>query len=81
MAESKTEAGMKLLKNWLFWQFQKRCTHDPEDVSADILEGGGKTWAVMWCRRCGAYRQARELGNTPVNEWRTPRATWTGTGR
>ena len=68
------------LTNWLFWQFQRRCTHDPEDVSADILEGGGKTWAVMWCRRCGAYRRSHELCGSTL-PWTTPRATWTGPGR
>ena len=70
---------MKRLTNWMFWQLQRRCEHDPRDVTADILEGGGKAWAVSWCRRCGAYRCAHEIET--MADWRTPRATWTGLGR
>ena len=69
---------MRLI-NWLFWQFQKSCGHDPRDVSADILENSGGKVEVMWCRRCGAYRIQYIHGLQQA--WTTPRATWTGPGR
>lgn len=72
------EAAMKFV-NWLFWQFQKRCKHDGLDVAADILEGSGGEIEIAWCHRCGAYRIDRMHGL--LQDFRTPRATWTGPGR
>jgi hypothetical protein len=72
--------------NWLFWQFQKRCIHDPNDVAYDILEGSGREFVeVAWCHRCGAYvinhHPASPLTTFGLKHgMRTPRATWTGTG-
>lgn len=73
--------------NWVFWQFQRRCAHDPRDVAADILEGSGREFVeVSWCHRCGAYAINRNPFSplTPTGlkaAMRTPRATWTGAQR
>ncbi len=34
--------------------FQKRCDHDPEHVSFDILGGSHEPTHVQFCHRCGA---------------------------
>lgn len=49
---------MNRFTRWLLALLQGRCTHPPESVVADLLEGDGGMDAVQvqWCRICGAHQ-------------------------
>jgi hypothetical protein len=53
------------------------CSHPPQFVTADILEGDDRSFGVKWCRKCGAYRRFfknylnHELLDD-IKEWREP---------
>ena len=62
---------------------QKKCSHQPQDVRADILEGMlvngvGIGLQIQWCLNCGAYRQHRTHHIQPegiaheFGDWREP---------
>jgi hypothetical protein len=53
---------------------QRRCTHPPEHVKADLHEGGLNNLAVQHCDICGAARLRWNDGM--ASDWRTPRADW-----
>lgn len=75
---------MKTLWYWLVSSLHAwcilRCEHPAEHVTADVLEGDAATdgIAVQWCRRCGAYRRGKPLGNplVPHSAWTVPRPDW-----
>lgn len=57
---------MKRVASWL----QSRCPHDPENVSADILDGGHDGTQVQWCHECGAVRMLYRASDNR-GDWRT----------
>ena len=75
-------ASKRRRKLWsrLFERFQVRCTHQPQWVNTDLLEGEFPGQVVEWCLRCGAFRRgwAAEGGvsSTRLRDWTVPRATW-----
>ncbi len=64
------------LHTWLIL----RCEHNPDHVTADVLEGDADSAgvAVRWCRRCGAYRRGKPFSNPliPLSDWTVPRPDW-----
>jgi len=56
--------------DWLIDKWLQRCSHNPNWVMADLLEGGGNDIEVKYCRRCGAVRPSYSI------EWRRPRPLW-----
>lgn len=75
---------MSKVEDWLLEKLQRRCPHDPDYVTADILDGDfhggpGGDQAVEWCQRCGAARRVFDTYGERRREGdlREPRATWT----
>lgn len=68
--------------NLIFEALQRRCTHDPRHVTADILEGCGGDTAVSACQRCGAVKIIIGVHSRKGADgsWRAPRASWTSEG-
>lgn len=70
---------MKLI-DMLLQYLQKKCTHPSRAVKADLLEGGSKDYAILWCERCGAVGICRkengEIAPRMTVSMRQPRATW-----
>lgn len=62
---------MRRLIDLLLGALQRRCTHPPGAVAADLLEGCVPDRAVWWCRRCGATRVVSAAGSAA---WKVPRA-------
>jgi hypothetical protein len=54
---------------------QRKCTHPPESVAADITEGYSPNMAVQHCNICGAARITHYDGRMK-SAWRVPRPEW-----
>lgn len=60
--------AMGLVRRW-----QDRCQHNPENVTADILEACFSGTQVQYCNRCAAMRIVHEGrdGRRHIGDWRT----------
>lgn len=66
---------MKILFLKLFIEpWLRRCTHRPERVTADILEGDENMLSIAYRNNCGAVQIRRVAGPAAVrcSEWRRP---------
>jgi hypothetical protein len=67
---------IRLIEDYLFRFFQRRCDHPGEMVAADVLEGCADGIAVRYCRRCGSIKTDWTPGEPEARPYIALEHTW-----